>query len=54
MVRGDKMSKVEISSERLDELEDKEARLDALDAGGVDDWEWYGESLTEYFEKKNG
>ena len=42
----------EISDERLAELEDKEARLDALDAGGVDNWEWYGDSLEEYFKNK--
>lgn len=25
-----------------------EAKLQALEAGGVDNWEWYGESLSEY------
>jgi len=24
------------------------AKLDALEAGGVDNWEWYGESLKEW------
>lgn len=41
----------EISDDRLKELEDKEERLDALERGGVDNWEWYGESLSDYFEK---
>lgn len=25
------------------------AKLDALEAGGVDNWEWYGESLKDWF-----
>lgn len=41
----------EISAERLAELEDKEEKLDALEAGGVDNWDWYGDSLEEYFKK---
>ncbi len=24
----------------------------ALEAGGIDNWEWYGESLKGYFEQK--
>jgi len=26
-------------------------KLNALEVGGVDNWEWYGEALTEWFEK---
>lgn len=37
-----------ISAERLKKLERMEAKLNALEAGGVDNWEWYGESLKEY------
>lgn len=37
---------VEISQERLDELLKSEKILNALYAGGVDNWEWYGESLA--------
>ena len=37
---------------RLQELRDKEVKLEALEAGGVDNWEGYGESLKEYFKKK--
>lgn len=37
---------VEISQERLDELLESEKILNALYAGGVDNWEWYGESLA--------
>lgn len=25
------------------------SKLDALEAGGVDNWEWYGEALKEWF-----
>ena len=38
-----------ITDKRLKELERKEAKLNALDAGGVDNWEFYGESLKEYW-----
>lgn len=37
-----------VSEKRLKELERAEAKLNALEAGGVDNWEWYGESLKEY------
>ena len=30
------------------EIERRLAKLEALEAGGVDNWEWYGESLKEY------
>ena len=38
----------EITEKRLRELEDSEAQLRALEAGGVDNWEWYGESMKSY------
>ena len=34
-----------ISKERYDELLAAEIKLNLLEAGGVDNWEWYGESL---------
>lgn len=37
-----------ITAQRLKELERAEAKLNALEAGGVDNWEWYGESLKDY------
>ena len=40
-----------ISAKRLKELERAEAKLSALEAGGVDNWEWYGESLKPYHEE---
>lgn len=41
------MSNVTISSKRLKYLEDRDAILSALEAGGVDNWEWYSESLSD-------
>ena len=38
-----------IAKEDYDELVYKSKVLDALEAGGVDNWEWYGESLKQYF-----
>lgn len=35
----------EISEERYKELLHAEKVLDALYAGGVDNWEWYGDAL---------
>jgi hypothetical protein len=42
---------VTISESRLRELEKAEAMLQALEAGGVDNWQWYEDSLEEYWEK---
>jgi len=39
------MTEVTITKKRLDDLLKAEAELDALHAGGVDNWEWYYESL---------
>jgi hypothetical protein len=43
---------IKISTKRLKELEDSAAKLAALEAGGVDNWEWYNESLKGYFKEK--
>ena len=40
-----------ITTQRLKELERAEAKLQALEAGGVDNWEWYGESLKGWREE---
>lgn len=42
------MSEVKIDSKRLMELERNTRMLEALQQGGVDNWEWYGESLKEF------
>lgn len=36
---------VQVEEKRLAELLRKEWKLGALEAGGVDNWNWYGESL---------
>lgn len=45
------MGEVKISEKRLKELERAQAKLLALEAGGVDNWEWYGESLKDWFKE---
>lgn len=40
-----------IEESRLKRLLESEARLDALEWGGVDNWEWYGESLSQYLDE---
>ena len=39
-------NKVEISRERLAKLLRKEQELRLLENGGVDNWDWYGDSLN--------
>lgn len=43
---------VELTKKRFDGLIDSSNKLDALEAGGVDNWTWYGESLKGYWEEK--
>lgn len=38
--------KTSIDLKRLKELEKAEQKLLALEAGGVDNWEWYDEAMT--------
>lgn len=40
--------KTEIDIKELEELKRAASKLDALEAGGVDNWEWYDESLKEW------
>lgn len=37
-----------VSKEQLLELLECQARWYAVEGGGVDNWAWYGESLSEY------
>lgn len=39
---------IKISAKRLKELERAQAKLQALESGGVHDWEWFEESLKEW------
>lgn len=38
---------VTITKKRLAQLERSEAELNALHAGGVDNWDWYSDSLRD-------
>ncbi|MHC4296471.1 MAG: hypothetical protein ACYS7Y_04150 [Planctomycetota bacterium] len=42
----------DISPQRITELLDAEAKLQALEAGGVDNWEGYSEALREYHKEQ--
>jgi hypothetical protein len=44
--------KIEISMEEYNLLKDCQEQLYALEAGGVDNWEWYSDSLQEYYSSK--
>ena len=35
----------------LDKLEEEQFYIECLQSGGVDNWDWYGESLGPYFER---
>jgi len=49
------ITSVMIYQDKLDELLDAQSKLQALENGGVDNWEFYVEALGEYFkEKKRG
>lgn len=39
---------VELSKHEYEKLQREVAKLRALEAGGVDNWEWYDESLKEW------
>jgi hypothetical protein len=45
------MKYVRVSVPRLAELLRNEAELLALQAGGVDNWDWYGDCFTEEVEE---
>lgn len=40
--------KVTISASEYKKMQRELAKLNALEAGGVDNWEWYGESLSDW------
>lgn len=42
---------ITISQDELVKLRKSFFKLECLDAGGVDNWEWYDESMEKYFER---
>lgn len=46
------MSSVEVNTKYLAELERNNRKLKALEQGGVDNWEWYSESLKNFFKEE--
>ena len=42
---------VTISSKEYKELLERDKLLSALEAGGVDNWEWYGASIEEHYQE---
>ena len=42
------MTDLKISKTRLKQLERMEAKLNALESGGVDDWDFYDDALEQY------
>lgn len=45
---------ITIPKGEYDQMKRRIAKLDALEAGGVGDWEWYGDSLAEWYKAENG
>ena len=43
------MSEVKISKTEYTKIQRQLAKLNALESGGVNNWEWYGESLSDWF-----
>lgn len=43
--------KVTISKKEYDSLIKSQHILNALEQGGVDNWEWYGDSIRDYFKE---
>lgn len=44
---------MEISEERYQQLIKAEKKLMALEAAGVDNWEWYGEAISNLEEEES-
>lgn len=42
---------VKIEQRKLLDLLEAYFKLAALESGGVDDWEWYGDSLCQYLQE---
>ncbi len=42
---------ITITRKEYDQLIQRSDMLQGLESGGVDNWEWYSESLQDYFRK---
>ena len=45
--------KMLVEREKLISLISDSLKLQALENGGVDNWEWYGVSLTDFLDEEN-
>lgn len=50
--RGVNVMKIEIDRKEYDRLLDRDRMLEALENGGVANWEWYSDSLEQYNKEK--
>jgi len=41
---------VTITKAEYDRLTDRDFKLTCLENGGVDNWEWYDDSLSDYYD----
>lgn len=48
------METVTISKEEYETLLRSYRKLQALEDRGVDNWEWYGESLSDFYKEEYG
>lgn len=46
------MKKILITKAEYERLLDRDEKLTALEEGGVDNWEWYEESLKDYYQRQ--
>jgi len=44
---------ITINKKEYDALQKDSRKLAALEAGGVDNWEWYGESLKDFWAEED-
>lgn len=45
------MDNVTVTRKEYDKMQRELSKLAALEAGGVDNWEWYDESLSDWFKE---
>lgn len=50
-VKTFRQGQIEVSRAEYEELQKRDFMLSCLESGGVDNWDWYSESLKDYFER---